>query len=322
ILIKDAEALENAHRINTVIFDKTGTLTQGKPRVVSVNAVDEKHLLRLVATAQQGSEHPLGRAIIEAVGDVKLTPLESFKAHPGHGIEATFSGHELRVGNRAFLGSISTADFEASAQAAEAQGNTVMWAIDGSILLGYIAVGDLARDSSKAAIQTLKDQNIRPIMLTGDNQRTAQAMADTLGLTDVIAEVLPEGKSAEVKRLQGEGALVAMVGDGVNDAPALALADVGMAMGSGTDVAMHSASITLMRSDPTLVADALSISRSTVNKIRQNLFWAFFYNIIALPLAAAGILTPAIAGAAMAMSSVSVVSNSLLLKRWKPGMTR
>jgi Cu+-exporting ATPase len=245
--------------------------------------------------------------------------LESFAAHPGHGVEATFSGHAVRIGNRAFLGDVSLADFEDAALNFEDQGNTVMWVQDGEKLLGFIAVGDIARDTSRAAIEGLKALNIRPIMLTGDNQRTAKAMAATLGLSDVIAEVLPSGKSGEVERLQAEGAVVAMVGDGVNDAPALAQANVGMAMGSGADVAMHSAAITLMRSEPTLVADALSVSGATVRKIRQNLFWAFVYNIIALPLAAAGLLTPAIAGAAMAMSSVSVVSNSLLLKRWKPG---
>ena len=322
ILIKDAEALENALRVNTVIFDKTGTLTQGKPKVVSVNGADEKQLLHLAATAQQGSEHPLARAVLEAVGQVKLAPLDRFKAHPGHGIEAAFSGHDLRIGNRAFLGNISTADLEDMAQNFETQGNTVMWVADGDALLGFIAVGDVARETSAAAIKNLKALNIRPIMLTGDNARTARAMADTLGISDVIAEVLPGGKTAEVERLQGEGAIVAMVGDGVNDAPALAQADVGMAMGSGADVAMHSAAMTLMRSEPTLVAGALSVSRATVMKIRQNLFWAFFYNTIALPLAAAGVLTPTIAGAAMALSSVSVVSNSLLLKRWAPGATK
>jgi len=319
ILIKDAEALENAHRVNTVVFDKTGTLTQGKPRVVSVVGDDEKHILNLVATAQQGSEHPLGKAILDAAQGAELPPLDSFKAHPGHGIEATFLGFALRVGNRAFMGGISTAKFEDAAQDLERQGNTVMWVANSDDLLGFIAVGDVARATSAEAIKILKSKNIRPIMLTGDNARTAKAMADKLGLDDVISEVLPDGKSGEVERLQSEGAIVAMVGDGVNDAPALAQANVGLAMGSGTDVAMHSASITLMRSEPTLVADALSVSYATVQKIRQNLFWAFFYNIVALPLAAAGVLTPAIAGAAMAMSSVSVVSNSLLLKRWTSG---
>jgi len=319
ILIKDAEALENAHRVTTVIFDKTGTLTQGKPKLVAIEGADKDALLQLAATAQQGSEHPLARAVLDAARDVQLAPLDSFTAHPGHGVEARFADHVLRIGNRAFMGSLSTADFELAAQGFEDQGNTVMWVQDGEKVSGFIAVGDVARDTSRAAIAGLKILNIRPIMLTGDNGRTAHAMAATLGLEDVIAEVLPDGKSGEVERLQATGSIVAMVGDGVNDAPALAQANVGMAMGSGADVAMHSAAITLMRSDPTLVADALSVSGATVRKIRQNLFWAFFYNVIALPLAAAGVLTPAIAGAAMAMSSVSVVSNSLLLKRWKPG---
>ena len=317
ILIKDAAALENAHRVTTVVFDKTGTLTQGKPRVVHIEGADQ--ILRLAATAQQGSEHPLAKAVLDRAGDLDLAELDSFKAHPGLGVEAAFGDHTIRIGNRAFLGKVDGAHLETAAQDLESQGNTVMWVTDGGVLLGFIAVGDVARGTSAAAIAGLKRRSIRPVMLTGDNARTASAMASSLGLEDVIAEVMPDGKADQVKRLQGEGGVVAMVGDGVNDAPALAQADVGIALGSGTDVAMHSAAITLMRAEPTLVADALSVSGATVRKIRQNLFWAFFYNVVALPLAAAGILTPAIAGAAMALSSVSVVSNSLLLKRWKPG---
>jgi len=319
ILIKDAAALENAHRVDTVVFDKTGTLTQGQPRVVHIEAEDANALLHLAATAQQGSEHPLAKAVLDRAGDLSLPALDSFKAHPGKGIEAVFASHTVRIGNRAFMGDIATASLEPSAQDYESQGNTVIWVADGGVLQGFIAVGDVARASSAAAIQGLKALGIRPIMLTGDNARTAAAMAQALGLGDVIADVMPDGKAGEVEGLQGEGGIVAMVGDGVNDAPALAQANVGIAMGTGTDVAMHSAAITLMRSEPTLVADALSVSGATVRKIRQNLFWAFFYNVVALPLAAAGVLTPAIAGAAMALSSVSVVSNSLLLKRWKPG---
>jgi len=319
ILIKDAEALEKACLIDTVIFDKTGTLTQGQPRVVHMEAADPDQLLHLAATAQQGSEHPLAQAVLDRAGDAPLPTLDTFKAHPGHGIEATFSDHTVRIGNRAFLDGVSTSALEPAAQKFEDEGNTVMWIADGGVLQGFISVGDVPRATSSIAVQGLKTLGIRAVMLTGDNTRTAQAMAKKLGLSDVIAEVLPEGKAGEVERLQAQGAHVAMVGDGVNDAPALAQADVGIAMGTGADVAMHSAAITLMRSEPTLVAAALSISAATVRKIRQNLFWAFFYNVVALPLAAAGILTPAIAGAAMALSSVSVVSNSLLLKRWKPG---
>ena len=319
ILIKDAAALENAHRVNTVVFDKTGTLTQGKPRVVHIEGADPDQLLHLAATAQQGSEHPLGNAVLDRAGDIDLAELDSFKAHPGLGVEAAFGDHTVRIGNRAFLGSVDGSHLETAAQDLESQGNTVMWVTDGGVLLGFIAVGDVARSTSAQAITGLKNLAIRPVMLTGDNARTAGAMAATLGFSDAIADVMPDGKADEVKRLQDQGGVVAMVGDGVNDAPALAQADVGIAMGSGTDVAMHSAAITLMRAEPTLVADALSVSGATVRKIRQNLFWAFFYNVVALPLAAAGVLTPAIAGAAMALSSVSVVSNSLLLKRWKPG---
>lgn len=319
ILIKDAAALENAHRVDTVVFDKTGTLTQGKPRVVHIEADDADALIRLAATAQQGSEHPLARAVLDRAGDLGLQELDSFKAHPGKGVEAAFAGHSVRIGNRAFMKGIATSPLEIPAQELEVKGNTVMWVADGGALQGFIAVGDVARATSALAIEGLKASGLRAIMLTGDNTRTAAAMAQALGLADVIAEVMPDGKAGEVERLQGEGAHVAMVGDGVNDAPALAQANVGIAMGTGTDVAMHSAAITLMRSEPTLVADALSVSGATVRKIRQNLFWAFFYNVVALPLAAGGVLTPAIAGAAMALSSVSVVSNSLLLKRWKPG---
>ncbi|MBL4613603.1 MAG: HAD-IC family P-type ATPase, partial [Magnetovibrio sp.] len=226
------------------------------------------------------------------------------------------------IGNRALMSdnAIATTDHETMAQDLETQGNTVVWVADKNTgLQGYIAVGDVAKETAKAAIAGLAAMNIRTVMLTGDNSRTAQAMAQKLGLTDVIAEVLPDGKAGEVERLQSEGHNVAMVGDGVNDAPALAQADVGIAMGTGTDVAMHTAGITLMRGAPELVAGALDISRATVSKIRQNLFWAFIYNVIALPLAAGGFLSPAIAGAAMAMSSVSVVTSSLLLKRWKIG---
>jgi len=323
ILIKDAQSLEIAYRVDTVVFDKTGTLSKGKPKVVDIRAVNGKPdvFLRLVATAQQGSEHPLARAILNHVGDVDLDldALESFKAHPGKGLEATFDGHSLRVGNRIFMGEVLTTPLEFEAQKFESDGNTVMWVSDQGKLLGFVAVGDVVRDTSQAAIDGLKKLNIRPIMLTGDNERTAQSMAQKLNLSDVIAEVLPSGKLGEIEALQKQGAVVAMVGDGVNDAPALAQADVGLAMGSGSDIAMHSAGMTLMRPNPALVVDALSVSKATVKKIRQNLFWAFVYNVVAIPLAAAGLLTPTIAGAAMALSSVSVVSNSLLLKRWTPG---
>lgn len=321
ILIKDAEALENAHRVDTVVFDKTGTLTQGHPKVMAINAFngDENALISIAASAQQGSEHPLAKAMLDHAAGMDLAAVESFVAHPGYGIEATVDGQRVMVGKLSLVGAVDDKDMLHDARAKEEQGLTVMWVSAADKVLGFIAAGDAPRDSSAGAVRGLAAQNIRTVMLTGDNARAAQVIATGLGIQDVIAEVLPEDKADKVHSLQLEGRTVAMVGDGVNDAPALAQADVGIAMGSGADVAMHTASITLMRSNPALVADAISVSSATIRKIRQNLFWAFFYNVVALPLAAAGVLTPAIAGAAMALSSVSVVSNSLLLKRWKPG---
>jgi Cu+-exporting ATPase len=323
ILIKDAEALENAHAVDTVVFDKTGTLTQGKPKVQAVVAkdFDVDAMLAFAASAQQGSEHPLARAMLNAAEErtLPLTPLESFTAHAGRGIEATAAGKRIVVGRPALTGVCTDAELQGKADGFEAQGLTVMWVAVDAQVLGFIAAGDAPRAGSALAVGALKNRGIRSVMLTGDNASAAQVVASGLGIDEVIAEVLPGDKADKVRSLQAAGAKVAMVGDGVNDAPALAQADVGMAMGSGADVAMHTASITLMRSEPALVAEAISVSSATLRKIRQNLFWAFFYNVVALPLAAAGVLTPAIAGAAMAMSSVSVVTNSLLLKRWKPG---
>ena len=323
ILIKDAEALERAKQIDTVVFDKTGTLTKGALQVVHVQPIvgDERTVLALSASVQHGSEHPIARAILSAF-DGALMDVKDFKSHPGKGVEGTVEDRTIFIGNRTLMSEtgFDTAAHEDAAQGFELQGNTVVWIAEHNVgLLGYIAVGDVAKDTARAAVAELQALNILTVMMSGDNRRTAVAMAERLGLTDVIAEVLPEGKAGEVERLQAQGRIVAMVGDGVNDAPALAQADVGIAMGTGTDVAMHTANITLMRGAPELVAGALDVSRATVAKIRQNLFWAFFYNVIALPLAAGGFLSPAIAGAAMALSSVSVVTNSLLLKRWKTG---
>lgn len=326
ILIKDAEALENAHRVDTVVFDKTGTLTQGKPKVQAVasKSMDVDTMLAYAASAQQGSEHPLGKSMLRAAEERCLTvsPVESFTAHAGRGIVALVDAKRVVVGRMSLTGPCPDQDLLAKADAFEKQGLTVMWvAVDGQVP-GFIAAGDTPRPSSAQAVQDLADHHIRAVMLTGDNASVAHAVASGLGIEEVIAEVLPSDKAEKIQNLQSQGRVVAMVGDGVNDAPALALANVGIAMGSGADVAMHTASITLMRSDPLLVADAISVSSATIRKIRQNLFWAFFYNVVALPLAAAGVLTPAIAGAAMAMSSVSVVTNSLLLKRWKPGAVK
>ena len=325
ILIKDAEALEKAHRVNTVVLDKTGTLTEGKPSVRDVVAVgdDTDALIILAASAQQGSEHPLAHAVLTRAGESPLKPLKAFKSHPGRGLEAELDDLTLLIGNRRLLTEQGVAfeTLEAQAVSFEEDGATVMWIAEkspGIRLLGIIAVGDAIKSNAAAAVSRLKAAGIETVMLTGDNARSAASVAQAVGVDRVIAEVLPADKANEVAAMQAAGRIVAMVGDGINDAPALAQADVGIAMGTGTDVAMHTAGITLMRGDPQLIAAAIGVSGATYSKIRQNLFWAFIYNIIGIPLAAAGLLSPVIAGAAMAMSSVSVVSNSLLLKRWKP----
>jgi len=325
ILIKDAEALELAHKVNVVVLDKTGTLTEGKPTVSDIVTLggDADGFVRLAASAQQGSEHPLAVAVLDRAKGMPLINLESFASRPGMGLQAEIDGRTLIIGNRRLLSdaNIDQDSLERQVQAYENEGKTVMWVAETSPaqkLLGIIAVGDKVKETAAAAVQGLKAQGIETVMLTGDNARTAAGVARAVGVDRVIAEVLPEDKAAEIERLKAMGKTVAMVGDGVNDAPALAAADVGVAMGTGTDVAMHTAGITLMRGDTTLIADAIAVSRATHRKIRENLFWAFVYNTIGIPLAAAGLLNPVIAGAAMAMSSVSVVSNSLLLKRWKP----
>jgi P-type Cu+ transporter len=325
ILIKDAEALERAHRINTVVLDKTGTLTEGKPSVREVITLDgdADALILLAASAQQGSEHPLAHAVLDYADGVSLKPLKTFKSHPGRGLQANLDDLTLLIGNRRLLADEGIASdlLENQAVGFEETGATVMWIASKSPetrLLGIIAVGDAIKSGAAAAVKRLKDLGIEAVMLTGDNARSAAKVAADVGVDRVIAEVLPEDKAREVEILRAGGRTVAMVGDGINDAPALAVADVGIAMGTGTDVAMHTAGITLMRGDPELIAASIAVSGATYSKIRQNLFWAFIYNIIGIPLAAAGLLSPVIAGAAMAMSSVSVVSNSLLLKRWKP----
>ena len=322
ILIKDAEALELAHKVDTVVFDKTGTLTEGRPTVREVVSADGdgEGLLHLAASAQQGSEHPLARAILTAAGEVALAPVSDFQARTGRGLSATVEGRALVIGNRRLMAEegIDTATLEEKAAALESQGATVMWVAADGTLQGVIGVADTVKPGAAAAVKRLRDAGLNPVMLTGDNPASAAAIATQVGINDVLAEVLPEDKAGEVERLRAEGRTVAMVGDGINDAPALAAAHVGIAMGTGTDVAMHTAGVTLMRGETGLVADALRASKATYVKIWQNLFWAFIYNIIMIPLAVLGYLTPVMAGAAMAMSSVSVVSNSLLLKRWKP----
>ena len=328
ILIKDAEALERAHRVTAVVLDKTGTLTEVRPSVAAVEAADgdADELIRLAAAAEQGSEHPLAKAILADAGarDLRIPAVNDFKAVPGSGLTATVENRSLVVGNRHLIHGtgISTAPLEDIAAAQESQGLTVMWVAQSApeaTLLGSIAVGDSLKATAIDAVRRLNDGNIETIMLTGDNRRSADKVARAVGVDHVVAEVMPQDKADEVNRLRRDGKVVAMVGDGINDAPALAEADIGIAMGTGTDVAMHTAGITLMRGDPTLIASAIDVSKVTYGKIRQNLFWAFIYNVIALPLAALGFLNPMIAGAAMALSSVSVVTNSLLLKGWRPG---
>ncbi len=325
ILIRDVEALERAHRVDTVVFDKTGTLTEGRPRLAASAGDDEAALLAQVAALQVGSTHPLARAALDAAAasGIVAEPANALRALPGRGVAGTIGGVAFLLGSRRLMTEhgIDTRALDARAAECESRGQSLAWLarIDTNAALGFLAFGDAPKASAAAAVARLKTRGLTPVLLTGDHRGAAQAVADSLGIERVRAEVLPEDKAAEVAALQAEGRTVAMVGDGINDAPALAVADVGIAMGGGTDVAMHTAGITLMRGDPARVVDALDISARTTAKIRQNLFWAFVYNAIGIPLAALGYLNPVIAGAAMAFSSVSVVSNALLLKRWRAG---
>jgi Cu+-exporting ATPase len=326
ILIKDAEALEVAHGVRTVAFDKTGTLTEGKPELVAHEAVDGDvaALLSLAAAMQAHSEHPLARAVTAAAAQagVEIPAAAQVRAVAGRGMAARVAERELRLGSSRFMQElgVDTGALLARAHTLEAEGRTVSWLADVGTaprLLGLLAFGDRPKATAAAAVRSLQALGVRTVLVTGDNAGSAHAVARALGIAEVHAEVLPEDKAALVGQLRQGGGRVAMVGDGINDAPALAAADVGIAMSTGTDVAMHAAGITLMRGDPALVADALDISRRTYSKIRQNLFWAFIYNVVGIPLAALGLLNPVVAGAAMAFSSVSVISNALLLKRWK-----
>jgi Cu+-exporting ATPase len=339
ILIKDAQALELAHQVDTVAFDKTGTLTVGQPRLTAFHVkpgLDEAALLQAAASVQSGSEHPLARAVVQAAQQrgLALTAPDAVHAVPGRGTEGEVNGQRYLLGSLRWMQELGVVLGPLAAQAQQLQndGATVsamaVRAVQGTQsvqLQALMAFGDEPKPGARAALAALKARGIRTVMISGDNQGAAQAMARRLGLDpaagDVRAQVLPSDKAAQVRALQqndgGQRHIVAMVGDGVNDAPALAAADVGMAMGNGTDVAMHAAGITLMRGDPALVAAALDISHRTVLKIRQNLFWAFAYNVAGIPLAALGYLSPVVAGAAMALSSVSVVTNALLLKRWR-----
>ncbi|MDQ3203419.1 MAG: heavy metal translocating P-type ATPase [Pseudomonadota bacterium] len=326
ILIKDAEALERAHEVSAVVFDKTGTLTSGTPRIAHLSAIagDESALLQMAGALQRGSEHPLAKAVLDACAERGLTvaDIRDSQSLTGRGIAGSLDGRRLALGNRRLLdeSALSAGELAESAAAWEAEGRTLSWLIEQSptpAVLGLFAFGDTLKPGALQAVQQLRERHISSHLLTGDNRGSARVVAEALGIEDVYAEVLPADKAATVATLKKTG-VVAMVGDGINDAPALAAADIGIAMGGGTDVAMHAAGITLMRGDPRLVPAALEISRKTYAKIRQNLFWAFVYNLIGIPLAAFGFLNPVLAGAAMALSSVSVVSNALLLKTWKP----
>ena len=326
ILIKDAEALERAHEVSAVVFDKTGTLTSGTPQIAHFSALDgdEARLLQAAGALQRGSEHPLAKAVLDACAarNLNVPDVSDSQSLTGRGIAGTLEGRRLALGNRRLLEETGLApgSLGASASAWETEGRTLSWLIEQSPqpqVLGLFAFGDTLKTGALSAIQQLNARHISSHLLTGDNRGSAKVVAEALGISDVHAEVLPADKAATVAELKKTG-VVAMVGDGINDAPALAAADIGIAMGGGTDVAMHAAGITLMRGDPRLVPAALEISRKTYAKIRQNLFWAFIYNVIGIPLAAFGFLNPVLAGAAMAFSSVSVVSNALLLKFWKP----
>jgi len=344
VLIKDAQALEIAHQIDVVAFDKTGTLTLGQPAVTAfepVAGVDRDQALELAAAVQRHSDHPLARAVVKAFeargverakatqgdADRAASKASAARAVPGRGVEADIGGRTLAIGSGRWLAELGIevpAPLAERARQLESAGNTVSWLMSHNengappAALALIAFGDTLKPTARAAVARLKQMGIRSVLVTGDNHGSAASVAAALGIDEFHAQVLPEDKARVIRDLKiASGGVVAMAGDGINDAPALAAADIGIAMATGTDVAMHAAGITLMRGDPALVADAIDISRRTWNKIRQNLFWAFVYNLIGIPLAALGLLNPMLAGAAMAFSSVSVVSNALLLRLWR-----
>lgn len=325
ILIKDAEALEVAHSVTTIAFDKTGTLTEGKPSVSSITTFEsnESEALAIMAAIQMGSEHPLGKAVVEEAQKRNIHPSRAtaFKAISGKGLEAQVEGRKFYIGSKRLIEELNIpSDKELLiAKEKEKLGETVSFLVDDSLrsIIAVVSFSDTIKQSSAETITKLKNLGIKTVMLTGDNKGSAEKVSKELGLDSFEAEVLPGDKSNIIQKYRANGEIVGMVGDGINDAPALAAASVGIAMSTGTDVAMHSSGITLMRGNPLLIPDAISISRKTYSKIKQNLFWAFIYNIIGIPLAALGYLSPVVAGAAMAMSSVSVVTNSLLLKRWR-----
>ena len=328
ILVRDVQALELMRQVRVVAFDKTGTLTEGQPRLVAVEpaaGVERNVLLAQAAALQSGSEHPLAKAVLAAAAEagVAVVPAEGVAAVAGRGIEGHVAGQPMRLASSRWLGELGVtvdAPLQARAVALQAEGCSVSWLLQGDQLRGLLAFGDAPKATAAAAIAQLHALGVRTVLVSGDNRGAAEAVARALGIDDVRAEVLPADKAQVVAALRtglGPHERVAMVGDGINDAPALAAADVGLAMSTGTDVAMEAAGLTLMRGDPTLVAEAVSLSRSVTRKIRQNLFWAFAYNVVGIPLAAFGLLSPVIAGAAMALSSASVVGNALRLRQWR-----
>jgi len=322
ILFKGGEHLEMTHKIDTILLDKTGTVTNGKPVLTDiVTEWEEEELLSLVGAAESKSEHPLAEAIVKGITDrgIVLPETADFEAIPGYGIRANVDGNDLLVGTRRLMDRyrINVGKILPRMKELEAQGKTAMLISVNGKYAGLLAVADTIKQTSKAAIKRLKQMNLDVIMITGDNQQTAEAIGRQAGIDHIIAEVLPDGKADAVKKLQQQGKKVAMVGDGINDAPALALADIGMAIGTGTDIAMEAADITLIRGDLQAIADSILISRKTITNIKQNLFWAFGYNTLGIPIAAIGLLAPWLAGAAMAFSSVSVVLNALRLQRLK-----
>ena len=333
ILIKGGEALETAHKITTIVFDKTGTITEGKPTVTDVlptEGISKDTLLQLTASAEKNSEHPLGQAIVLGAKEagLELVATEQFEALTGRGIQANIKGEDILAGNRKLMdeSGISLTGMEEISDRLAEEGKTPMYVAMNGTLAGIVAVADVVKESSRAAIESLHKMGMEVAMITGDNAKTAAAIAKQVGIDRVLSEVLPKDKSNEVKKLQNEGKKVAMVGDGINDAPALAQADIGIAIGSGTDVAMESADIVLMRSDLMDVPTAIHLSKQTIRNIKQNLFWAFGYNVIGIPIAAGllhllfngPLLNPIFAAAAMSLSSVSVLTNALRLKRFKP----
>ncbi len=324
ILIKSGEHLERAHKMDTIVFDKTGTITKGEPELTDIvvfNSIERDELLQIAASVEKVSEHPLGQSIVRKAEEelLMLKEPESFLAIPGKGLKAQLDGKEVYIGNRKLMEDtkVSIEIGEVDLLKLEEEGKTAILVSIDNKLSGIIAVADKIKDNSKLAIEELKNMGLEIYMITGDNERTAKAIANEAGIENVLAEVLPENKAEVVEKIKSEGKNVGMVGDGINDAPALVAADVGFAIGTGTDVAMEAADITLMRGDLEGVVTAIRLSHRTMRTIKQNLFWAFFYNSIGIPFAAFGFLNPMIAGAAMAFSSVSVVSNSLRLKKFK-----